>query len=85
MVKVKNFASDPIPPELEAFLSLGPKACPVELDVNLARLDGDIHKFIRRLRLVQLFKDEEDKRDTEDKRFYTKKQILCQLLENLPL
>ena len=73
LVMVKNLASDPIPDEVEAFLSLGPKACPVELDVNIARLDGDIHAFIRRLRLVQLFKDDEDKRDEEDKRFYTKK------------
>ena len=61
-----NLASDEIPFEIEAFLSLGPKACPVELDVNIARLDGDIHAFIRRLRLVQMFKDEEDKRQNPD-------------------
>mgnify|MGYP007114517086 CR=1 FL=1 len=66
VIKVKNLASDDIPCEIEAFLSLGPKACPVELDVNIARLDGDIHAFIRRLRLVQLFKDDEDKRDEEE-------------------
>ena len=39
VTKVKNFSKDPIPAEIEAFCSLGPKACPVELDVNTARLD----------------------------------------------
>ena len=72
VIKVKNLSKDPIPPEIEAFLSLGPKACPVELDVNIARLDGDIHAFIRRIRLVKMFKDDKDKRDEEEKRFYTK-------------
>jgi hypothetical protein len=49
IIKVKNLASDEIPLEIEAFLSLGTKACPVELDINIARLDGDVHAFIKRL------------------------------------
>ena len=52
---------------------MGPKACPVELDINSARLDGEIHSFFRRLRLTEHFKDKEDLRSIEEKRFYTKK------------
>ena len=73
VIKVKNFSKDQIPPEIEAFCSLGPKACPVELDIISARLDGEIHSFFRRLRLTEHFKDKEDLRSIEEKEFYTKK------------
>ena len=70
LIKVKNFSKDEIPPEIEAFCSLGPKACPVELDINSARLEGEINTFFRRLRLNELSKDSEDLRTDEEKRFY---------------
>jgi hypothetical protein len=73
IIKLKNFSKDQIPPEIEAICSLGPKACPVELDINSARLDGEIHSFLRRLRLTEHFNDKEDFRSDEEKRFYTKK------------
>ena len=70
---MKNFSKDQIPEEIEAFCSLGPKACPVELDVNTARLDTEINAFFRRLKLTKHFEDSDDKRNEEEKRFYTKK------------
>ena len=73
IIKVKNFSKDQIPPEIEAFCSLGPKACPVELVINSARLDGESHSFLRKLRLTEQFKDREVLRSDEEKRFYTKK------------
>ena len=74
--KVKNFSEDPIPEEIEAFCSLGPKACPVELDVNTARLDTEINAFFRRLKLTKHFEGHDDQRNEEEKRFYTKNLIL---------
>ena len=73
VIKVKNFSKDPIPAEIEAFCSLGPKACPVELDVNTARLDTEINAFFRRLKLTKHFEDSEDQRDEEEKHLYTRK------------
>ena len=63
----ENSSVNKIPEEIEAFCSLGPKACPVELDINSARLESEVYSFFRRLRLTERFKD------ADEKRFYTRK------------
>ena len=78
----KDFISE----EIEAFCSLGPKACPVELDINSTRPESETNTFFRRLRLTVNFKDKEDVRDIEEKRFYTRKpDFIPDSRESVPL
>ena len=41
-VKVKNLSTQPIPDEMKAFLSLGAKFCPVDLDFNRKIMEEDL-------------------------------------------
>ena len=69
-VKVKNFSDIPMPDSVKAFLSLGAKFCPNELDIDRAKLEIDLESWFRRLKLKANFQDKEDLRTEEEKRFY---------------
>jgi hypothetical protein len=56
---------------IEAYLSLGAKFTPVELDIDREQLEKDVKTWFRRLKLKVHFDDQEDKRTEEEKRFYT--------------
>ena len=83
--KVKNFSKDPIPAEIEAFCSLGPKACPVELDVNTARLDTELNSFFRRLKLTKILKTLLTKEMKKKNVFILENQILFLREGKVPL
>ena len=64
-VKVKNLAKDPMLECIAAFLSLGTKFTPVQLDVDRAQMEVDFEAWIRRLRLRHEFHDSDDNRSFE--------------------
>ena len=49
---------------------MGAKFCPVELDIDRARLEKDLEQWCRRIRIKAHFGDSEDLRTAEEKRFY---------------
>ena len=51
-------------------LSLGPQFCPVQLDVDRAKIQSDLNAGFRRMRLAYHFHPSEDQRSEEEKRFY---------------
>ena len=57
---------------MEAYLSLGAKFCPVELDIDRSLLEMDLGAWFRRLRLEAQFQEVGDSRTEEEKRFYLK-------------
>ena len=67
------------------FLSLGANLCPVDLDIDRKQLENDIDVWVRRLRLRLNFKDSEDLRTEEEKRFYTASGWTPQPGKNLAL
>ena len=71
-IKVKNLSNIPMSESVRAFLSLGAKFCPNELDIDRAQLEKDLEAWFRRLRLKANFEDKEDLRTEEEKRFYMK-------------
>jgi hypothetical protein len=55
-VKVKNLSDEPITDEMIAFLSLGAKFCPVELDIDRKQLEKDLEAWYRRMRIKANFR-----------------------------
>ena len=53
-----------------AFLSLGSKYCPVDLDLDRKQKGDAIDAWIRRLRLKTNYQDEDDTRTEEEEGFY---------------
>jgi hypothetical protein len=53
-------------------LSKGKKFCPVEVDPPIVRLQRELNRFYRTLRLEWLFHGQEDKRTELEKKFYPK-------------
>ena len=68
--KVKNLSDSPMPESIEAYLSLGAKFTPVQLDIERAELEKDLETWFRRLRIKEYFEDKKDERSEEEKRFY---------------
>lgn len=68
-VKVKNLATSPMPESIQAFLSLGAKFTPVQLDIDRVQLEKDLESWFRRLRIKEYFGDLKDDRTEEEKRF----------------
>ena len=63
-------SDSPIPESINAFLSLGAKFTPVQLDIDRAQLEKDLESWFRRLRIKEYFGDKKDERTLEEKRFY---------------
>ena len=70
IIKVKNLSLCPLPESIEAFLSLGAKFTPVQLDIDRCQLEKDLESWFRRLRIKEYFEDKKDERSVEEKRFY---------------
>ena len=66
---MKNLSDDPMPKEMEKFLSLGAKFCPVELDIYRKQLEKDLEAWYRRLRLKANIFDSEDIKTSQETRF----------------
>ena len=71
--KVKNISSYTLENDQKKLLELGPKFCPVDFDLDRARLQNDLNKGFRRMRIKEFFFPDEDSRSEEEKRFYIKK------------
>ncbi len=71
--KVKNLSSKQLTDDQDKVLSLGPKFCPIEKDIDRARFQKDLNAGFRRMKLRQHFEPEEDSRSEEEKRFYLNK------------
>ena len=69
---------------IKAFLSLGSKFCPNELDIDRAMLEKDLESWFRRFRLKAHFDDKEDNRTVEEQNF-TRKVTGLLSLESLLL
>ena len=63
-------SDSPIPESIQAFLSLGAKFTPVQLDIDRVQLEKDLESWFRRLRIKEYFGDKKDERTNEEKRFY---------------
>ena len=72
--KVKNLSSQQLTQDQLTLLELGPKFCPVEHDINRARLQKDFNSGFRRMKLREHFHPENDSRSEEEKRFYVKSE-----------
>ena len=70
IIKVKNLSLCPLPESIEAFLSLGAKFTPVQLDIDRSQLEKDLESWFRRLRIKEYFEDKMDERSEEEKRLY---------------
>ena len=70
---VKNLSSQELTGAKRELLELGPKFCPVEHDINRARLQKDLNAGFRSMQLREHFYPEEDSRTEEEKRFYVKR------------
>ena len=71
--KVKNLSSKVLDEYERSVLELGPKFCPVENDLDRARLQKDLKEGFRRMKIKEFFHPEVDSRIEEEKRFYVKK------------
>ena len=56
----------------EKFFSRGQKFCPVELDPPVVRMQNELNRFFRILRIKWLFFDKPDQRSELEKKFYQK-------------
>ena len=63
-------SDSPIPESIQAFLSLGAKFTPVQLDIDRVQLEKDLESWFRRLRIKEYFGDKKDERTNEEQRFY---------------
>jgi hypothetical protein len=59
-VKVKNLSEVPMPESIKAFLSLGGKFTPAQLDIDREQLEKDMEAWFRRLRIKEYFGDKKD-------------------------
>ena len=71
--KVKNLSSKVLDRYEKEVLELGPKFCPVERDLDRAKLQKDLKEGFRRMKIKEYFYPDEDSRNEEEKRFYLKK------------
>jgi hypothetical protein len=69
---IKNITGEGISEIEKIFFSKGQKFCPVERDPPILRMQRELLKFYRNLRLKWVFKDETDKRSDLEKKFYLK-------------
>ena len=70
--KVKNLSSRNLDKDEKDILELGPKFCPVEIDLDRSRLQKEINEGFRRMKIKDFFHPDEDSRTDEQKRFYVK-------------
>ena len=68
--KVKNLSDHPMPDSVKAFLSLGAKFCPVDLDFDGKKMDEDLEAWYKRLRVKANYLDSEGGMTEEENRFY---------------
>ena len=69
---VKNFSDEQVSDVEKLLFSKGKKFCPVEVDPPIVRLQRELNRFYRTLRLEWLFYGQEDKRTELEKKFYPK-------------
>ena len=69
---IKNISGEGVSNVEKNFFSKGQKFCPVEKDPPIIRMQRELLKFYRNLRLSWVFKDETDKRTDLEKKFYLK-------------
>ena len=70
--KVKNISSCRLDQCKREVLELGPKFCPVERDLDRAKLQKDLNEGYRRMKIKEYLYPGEDSRSEEEKRFYIK-------------
>ena len=67
--KIKNISSRDLTENEKKVLELGAKLCPVEHDIDRARLQKDLNAGFRNMKLKDFFYPEnQDNRDNEEKR-----------------
>ena len=69
---VKNISGENVSDPEEKLLSRGQKFCPVELDPPILRMQGELDRFFRMLRIKWIFDEKPDKRTELEKVFYQK-------------
>ena len=67
--KVKNISSKQLSEHELEVIQLGPKFTPVQKDLDRAKLQRDLDKGFRRMKLADFHHPDEDTRDEEGKRF----------------
>ena len=65
-----NLSTQEMPDAMKAFLSLGAKFCPVDLDFDRKQMEQDLETWYKRLRVKANYPETEDTRTEEEKRFY---------------
>jgi hypothetical protein len=69
---IKNFSGEPVTEVERSLLSKGQKFCPVELDPPILRMQRELHRFYRILRIKWFFDDQPNKQSELEKVFYPK-------------
>jgi hypothetical protein len=69
---VKNFSDEPVTEVEKALFSKGQKFCPVERDPPIVRMQRELQRFYRILRIKWHFDDQPDTRSELEKNFYQK-------------
>ena len=67
---IKNISGDEVTIDEVNLLSKGQKFCPVELDPPVIRMQRDLDRFFRLIRINWAFKDKPDQRTELEKKFY---------------
>ena len=69
---VKNVSGVPVSATEAKLLGKGQKFCPVEIDPPLVRMQSELNRFFRMLRISWHFDGQEDQRSNLEKEFYQK-------------
>ena len=84
---IKNISGDPVTETEEILFAKGQKFCPVELDPPIVRMQRELDRFFRILRIKWVFDDKRDKRTELEKVFYEKSSWeppkACKEIENM--
>ena len=67
---VKNISGIPVTQTEQNLFSKGQKFCPVEKDPPIVRMQAELNRFFRMLRIKWLFDDKPDSRTELEKEFY---------------
>ena len=69
---IKNISGLPVSEAEENLFAKGQKFCPVELDPPIVRMQGELNRFFRMLRIKWIFDEKPDQRSELEKVFYEK-------------
>ena len=67
---IKNISGDAVTFDEESLLSKGQKFCPVELDPPIVRMQKELDRFYRMIRINWAFQGKPDQRSELEKKFY---------------